>query len=443
MVSSPANGKKGAVRMLALRLTGAGLFVYGFHIAYTIYLSRYWDWWGFHSYPKEDNEFLLAFIISIIPSLWLKSEADRPSMMFMWVIFVVVYVPSIVVSYNISRNPNAEFASLWIALLAGYAIIAFIVRYIPIGVRRIELPPGHAPFLLIGLALLFFIIVLATNGRQINIFAFTDVYKQRAIAGKVEASAIAVYAYWWLSVAFLPFGLIWGLHNSRWLLALICFLAQIIMFGVAGSKLAGLTGFAAPLLYFAAKKQKNYLGISLIWALALLVAGSTANAQTSKSLAGIIISTLLGRTLGVPGLTTVQYYSFFETNPYTYWSHVNFVGLFVDYPYSMPLYYLFGSRLYGSSLLSLNANFWATDGIAAYGLTGIILISILTGFALRTLDEASSHLPASLTIGWALAPAMALANVGLFTTLLSQGLGMMILIALLASPEGGIRNRNG
>jgi hypothetical protein len=423
-----------SINLTLLRMLGACLYVYSFHTAYTVYLARYWDWWGFHSYPKEPREFVIAFAIASLPSIWLKSKADRPSMLFMWVIFVVIYVPSIVVSYNISNNPNLELSLLWIFLLAGFAIMAFIIECAPIGIRRINLPRKHSTGLLVGFGLFFFVIILAVNGRHINIFAFTDVYKQRAIAGKVESSAIASYGYWWLSVALLPFGLLWGLHYRKWLLAITCFMAQIVMFGVAGSKLAGLTAFATPFLYFAAKKKIASFGVFFIWLFALIVAGATFFAQSGQGIAGIVISTLLGRTLGVPGLTTLQYYNFFEINPHTYWSHINFIGLFVDYPYSMPLHYLFGSRLYGSELLSLNANFWATDGVAAFGLIGILLISILAGITLRAIDEASRHMPGCLTVAWALAPAMALSNIGLFTAILSQGLGVMILIAMIASP---------
>jgi hypothetical protein len=414
-----------------VKVAGAILYVIAFEYAYDAYLPRYWSAWGFALYEKSSAELIVAILVAAAPALWLPSRNDRPSTLFMWVIFLIVYVPTIIVSFKITPQLDGLTTQLWFYLLVGFFILTLVTRLAPISVERIVMPGAQSSVFIIGFGLALFALTVATYGASLNVLAFTDIYKQRASVNELAITGPAVYAYWWLSNALLPLGLVWALHHRKPLLFAACFIGQIIMFGVAASKLAGLIAFAGPLLYVFARMFRQAFGAVLVWVAAIVVAGAGALAGGGAGLVSLVVSFLLARTIGIPGLATVQYFKFFSTNDLTYWSHVNIIGLFVQYPYSKPLPYLFGNRLYSQDLLSWNANFWATDGIAALGAPGVLVISVFTGLTFRILDQACRHLDPRVTAAWALAPAMALANIGLFTAIATEGLGIMILAATI------------
>jgi hypothetical protein len=150
------------------------------------------------------------------------------------------------------------------------------------------------------------------------------------------------------------------------------------------------------------------------------------------------------RSFGLAGLATGQYFYFFHHNPYTYYSHIKGISLFVHYPFK----YVLGTELgyyYYNPLVDLTAHFWATDGIAAWGLPGILLISVVFAAICWMIDSlARRHDPrfAGLVIFYA---TYNLANLSLFTTMLSGGLGLLILILYIVPPqaaESGIVNRS-
>lgn len=422
-------GSEAFAIFLAKMLVSA-LYILALDFAYRAYLPKFWGSWGFLYFPKSDGEYVLMFLVALIPAAWLRSENTRPSTLFQLVLYLLVYVPTIVVSFNAVPVLTDRILALWANLLLGTAIIAAITNYLPLYLGRLRLPHNHGPVLIVLFVALMLALVIYANGSNIDIFAFRDIYKHRFAVAKQEAFGPAVYSYWWLSGAILPLGLAWAMHTRNFLLFTVCFVLQIVMFGVSASKAAGLTAFATPLFYIFANMFRKSFGIALIAFFAILVSAAGL-LTTNDGLIGIVISTLLARTIGIPGLTAMQYDDFFSTYGYTYWSHVNIIRLFVDYPYSRDIPYEVGMHFYKNDLLSWNANFWASDGIAAFGLPGIIIISVFAGLTFRVLDQSCKHIDPRVSAAWALTPAMALANVGLFTCLLTDGLGIMILIAFM------------
>lgn len=423
-----------------LKILVAILYCCAFQYAYSAYLPKYWGYWGFKILQKDIIYFVLSIVIATVPVIWMKSANHKPSTLFFWILYIVVYVPTIIVSFNVAPYIGERVLSLWLALLIGFGIMSFITHNAPINLKNITMPVNHFLIIISTITVVLFALIFSAYGSSIDIFAYKDIYKQRFAVAEIEVPSAAVYAYWWLSHAILPLGIVWGLHNKSWVLTFICFVGQILMFGVGASKAAGLSAFISPLMYLFCRAFRTWFGVTLLAFTALLVTLAGQFATDSTSIVGIVVSTLLARTLGIPGLATVQYYDFFEKYGLTYWSQVKGIGWFVDYPYSQDIPYVIGTQLYRNPQLSWNANLWASDGLASAGLPGIILISVVAGFVFRILDQACKHIDPRVTAAWALTPAMALANIGLFTAILTEGLGMMILLALFLPRQVKIDN---
>ena len=89
----------------------------------------------------------------------------------------------------------------------------------------------------------------------------------------------------------------------------------------------------------------------------------------------------------------------------------------------------------------MTAHFWATDGIAALGLFGVLLASGICALLFWVIDSLSQrHDPqaAALVMFYAV---YSLANLSIFTTFLSGGLGLLIILLYLMPPEEIVRLR--
>ena len=138
------------------------------------------------------------------------------------------------------------------------------------------------------------------------------------------------------------------------------------------------------------------------------------------------------RTYGMVGALTGTYYDFFSQNPQTLYSHINVMGMFIRYPYAASI-----GEVIGDSMgfdMNANANFFATDGIAAAGLAGVLLIGAVVGLALRAIDAVVPRANAPLLCGAAGPALISLANSSFFTTLLTSGLMLLVLLCALWRP---------
>lgn len=128
---------------------------------------------------------------------------------------------------------------------------------------------------------------------------------------------------------------------------------------------------------------------------------------------------------------TGVYADFFATNPITYYSHINFISLFVAYPYTMSIGELIGSDALGFAGLNANANFWATDGIAALGIPGIIIIGAIIGFCLLVANSIIAPSERRLSFLAVVPFIMSVTNASFFTGVLTGGGGLLLLLIYL------------
>ncbi|MNY30491.1 hypothetical protein D3C86_1646020 [compost metagenome] len=139
------------------------------------------------------------------------------------------------------------------------------------------------------------------------------------------------------------------------------------------------------------------------------------------------------RTMSMGGLLMLQYYQFFSTHSYTFYSHIRVLRNILDYPYKLELGQEIGVFFYNDETMNANANFWATDGIAAMGLPGVILISIVMSLVLYFMDCISKSHSIKFVVLFLVFNTLSLLNASLFTTLFSGGL-MFVFFILYIMP---------
>lgn len=147
------------------------------------------------------------------------------------------------------------------------------------------------------------------------------------------------------------------------------------------------------------------------------------------------ISVVNMRTFSIPGIAIVQYYDFFLTHAWTLGSQITGLNWILHYPYDYNLPQTLGYYYYGT-LVTANANFWAQDGLASFGVIGLGLSSAIAALVFWILDSVTSGLSMKFLIPALVGIFVSFSNVSLFTTLITGGLGFFILACVLMPRAG-------
>jgi hypothetical protein len=278
---------------------------------------------------------------------------------------------------------------------------------------------------------------------QFRIVSFADIYDVRLGADDVMAGTLLNYPLMWLYGAINPFLMGWGLYHKKMAFFLAGSFGQLIVYGVLGTKASVLSIFFTAGFYFLLRGNRFPFAVKLTWCLAALVAGLclvfVAGDQDPGVLLFMMLSVVMMRMLSLPALAFAQFHGFLQIHPHTYFSHVKGISWLIHYPYgSLSVGGAVGDYYYNDYRMDQTTHFWATDGLASFGLPGVLLISVfcvLVFWMLDSVSERNDPRLAALLISYT---AYNLANVGLFTTLLSGGLGLsMVFLYLMPRPEAG------
>jgi hypothetical protein len=407
--------------------TFSGLFQW----VYISWLSPVWGYFGF-SYHCPDIEYnILANALSIIPSIWMPVALKRPSQLIYWILYVVVYIPSMFVPLFTALQPVSSIALFMLTLFLGHTLIG-ISYFIPLLKYRFKHLPNKIFVTLLSIVLIALTSwVLVIFKGQMRLVSFDKIYSEMRFTAieAMEGSSVN-YAIMWLSGLINPFLMSWGLtYKNKYVLAAGA-LGQVLLYSTAGSKGVLMSGIFIFIFYIILKFKRPLFGLWLTWGCALLLL--MLNLINIAAGSVLVISTLVFmRTFGMTGLLSGLYFDFFQSHPLTYFSHVNIISKLVDYPYQHDIGHELGYYYFNKYELNANAHFWVTDGIAGGGLLGVLIVSILCAGVFWLLDSAArghNIMFVTLLVSYS---AINLGNTSLFITLNSGGLGFSIILLYL------------
>ncbi len=433
------NPTEGNAKQRALVVVAILAYVGCFQWMYVHYLYPMFDYFGYDYNPPGLGYLMLSWILSIVPSLWMPVKLARPSHLAYWVLYITVFIPSMFVPLFAGLNPPTEVSVLMVTLFVGFAIVGanYLLPLFRLRPHKLNLRLFWRGFGCIAVVLTIWLVFVFRH--HIQIVSFEDVGDLRDAANDISEGSSVNYAFMLLTGAINPFLMGYGLYSKRRWMFLAGALGELLVYGVGGGKSAILSILFIPGLYLLTKKSRLRFGPKLVLAaLTLLVVPCLSYALSGYDpgpLHAIVLFVVLMRTLSIGGLATAQYHDFFMRNPLTYYSHIKGVSWFVNYPYKYPVGQEIGVAYAGTTGLDATAHFWATDGIGGLGLPGILLMSVLCALVFWVLDSAAQrHDPrlAALVSSFA---ALNLANISIFTTLLSGGLGLLILLLYLMPEE--------
>ena len=402
-----------------------------FQWMYVYYLYPTWAYLGFDYNPPPNRYLLLAWLLSLFPILWMPLTLVRPSQLAYWVLYITVLIPSMFVPLYMGLNSLNEIAVLMGVLFVGFAITGLSYSLPLLNFRRPNIPSRLFWQIVgaFGIGLAVWMVVVFRH--HIKIVTFSDVADLREAANDVAEGSNVTYAFMTLTGAINPFLMGCGLYYKRWGLFGAGMIGQFLVYSVGGTKGSVVSVLFITGIYLLLKGGAQHFALKFSGAMLALMAGLCAWYYLDGFLPGTILTValfvVLNRTLSINGVLTAQYFDFFQKNPLTYYTHIKGINWLWSYPYRYPVGQEIGLAYAGTTDLDSTAHFWATDGIGGFGLPGILFVSVLCAIVFWILDSAARRQDPRLAALVTTYSAYNLANISLFTTSLSGGLGLLIL----------------
>jgi len=414
------------------------LYVACFHWMYVHFLYPSFEYLGYNYDPPASGYFALSIVLSLSPCLWMPLKLTRPSQLAYWVLYVTVLIPSMFVplyaGYESTREVAVMMAMFFLAfLLTG---LGYLLPLWKLDRTRLRPRTFWRMFGFITIGLTAWLVIVFRHNLQF--VSFNDIYDLRFAANDLADGTLVNYAFMPLTGAINPLLMGYGLFYRRRWIFLLGVAGQLLVYSVLGTKGSVLSILFVPGIYFLLKIKRFSFGLNL--ALASLALIATACLLLSRldpepgTISGIVLFVVFARTLSMGGLLTAQYFDFFLRNPYTYWSHLKVVDWFIHYPYQYGVGQEVGVAYGGTTALNATTHFYATDGIGAAGLAGLVVMGLVSAAVFWMLDSAAQHRDPRLAVLITSYAAFNLANISMFTSLLSGGLGMLMLCLYLLPP---------
>lgn len=405
---------------------------------YIVWLAPTWGYMGIDYSPVEFHYFLTCIIISILPSFWIPLSISRPTMVTYWILYLLTYIPMIV---GVSLSPKFSFIQILLfqlSCLGSFSLTGAGYYFKLIKIKEKYIPKVNFWFVFYSamiLMLLYVVYIFKGNFKLVSPFD-ENLYDLRFLGRDVSnGNKLVGYFTQWLSGAFLPFLLAIGIVYNKKVLILISSIGQIILYSTAANKAFVLSIIYMLGIYYITKKTNKFgvfITFFLIGIIIFLTFTQLYFEDDLKLIFFPVASIILMRTLSISTINAINYYDFFLNNPFTYYSHINIIGTFINYPYGdLALGQVIGTQLGGSTDSNWNANFYITDGFVAMGYFGFIIIGIISGLIFYLIDSLLKFQNIILSVLLITTSSVSLMNVSIFTTLLSGGLLYLVLFLVL------------
>ena len=426
------NIKSTISRSVGLKRIGLTLlYTTSYILAYICFLNKHFDYAGFLLYSRNVFFLLFTCFISIIPIVFYRGGKTISSVISIF-IYVFIYIPSIITFAVGCNTPVSQIVCIQIVLFTMMCLFFFADRFVLIrnfDNRRFAFIPTRIFLILTIVSTLYVLYIYRGN---LQLVSFDNVYEQRFANNIIGTDVFSRYLTSWLTTLFMPICLINGIINKNRNYFIVGCLAGVAMYMATAAKGVILMPVILAGLYFLLSRISIHNIYSyIVLLLSLSIIGLLILFPQPGQIFFYISSLLMWRIVGVGGHLNIWYYDFFLSHPYTYYSHIGPINFLTKaYPYGdLGLGQVVG-RHYWTEDMNANANFWATDGFASYGLIGVIIASLVFMFILIFFNTITKKYNKIFLILIFTPFIMSLLNTSLFSTMWSGG-GIFLILFLL------------
>ena len=418
---------------LLLSLAFAGAFCWNYMKFQVVEFS----WFNVYYTATPLFAWVAAFVIFLIPGIFVPTELVRPSsfavlMQYMLVLMPVCFVPLF------RQEMPLEHCLLLGAVFAAAILVLVAMNKAP---RKILPIPRLRPYVawtaFAAIYLVLNLIVVLTGPRW-QLVSFADVYDIVRQQVKAYNGSAFIYAYMNLAWGMNPFLLAYAMCRKNYKLAAFSSLMEMYLYGYGGFKAMVFVPVLVIGSYLAVRHFRQAASKVVLTFFALTVLTTVAYVR-SPSLLNITINGLYEmRTVGMAGQNAAGFDYFAYNHGFTYWSHLAGVNRLINYRFKEDIGNEVGLIEEGTATQA-NTGFLATDGLAAFGFAGVIIIAFVAGGYFWLVDCTASGHDSAFAVAAFSVPAFVLVNGGFFTSLLSDG-ALLILVLLQFMPLVQERN---
>lgn len=402
--------------------------IYSLALVYCLasYAAAEWPQYGFSYGGLGSLDVALVAGAILLWSLVLPKNIDRPSSLFLVVVYLFLCIPGVVLMVGLDREPDDIYYPLLIVLAIGFAFSCVMARSFSWkGVGRAD-SRYFLDFLLV-VWVIGFVFLIVSYGSVMSFSGLEEIYIQRERGA--ARSLIDGYIQAYFGYVISPALLVFGLFYRRYLLIFAGVSGALTLYMITAEK----AGFIYPVfivVLFSALKSRLRLASSvsfmaILFSVVLFLA-IFLNAEYS---AASFVAWYLGiRSLLFPGAFIAYYADFFGKYGYTYFGHISGISklggapdIFLSDTRWPSLGLLVGEDYLGVPTLNANASFIASDGVASFGYFGVVAAFILFTLFLIVLDWVSRGVNPVLALPILLPLALTLTNGSLFTSMTSFG----------------------
>lgn len=404
-------------------IAGGTLYLYALWWVFGAVISPTYGYDGHIIRPLWITQIVTSWSLAVLPLLYLPSRMLRPSQVILLSLYIMVYAPTqLFIPHYLTRDVG-EIIAFQLALAGCFALLNATYWLKPLELPIPRVSSGIYWLCVTGLTLLLLATLQFTVGLRLQMVSLLEVYTLRE-QFKVEATRLVNYAFAWLGNLVAPFLIAEGLARRKATLIAAAILLQLIMFSLAGSK-AFLFGVGFVLAVYLAclgdPRQLPWRYVGMV-GLGVFVGGWIDVFMGSFLVSGF--GTLRG--VIVPGQLTSYYFDYFSNHPWAQLGDGTLKGL-MPYPYDLPVPNLIAREYFGDPNIVANANIWA-DGYANFGYLGMLIATLILGLTLMLLDAVSKGLSLRFVALALIMPAVSIANSAMLTSLLTQGVGLLIVL---------------
>lgn len=377
--------------------------------------------------------------VAIFCSYIAPSMLKVPSDLFLFVFNILLLAPTLALGLGAVSLGVEQKAMLFSALIFSFLLIRLAGRfgrssellYYRSGMRKSTL---HA---VLFTWLVIYVVLFVKYHSVMRFSSASLMYEQRELTGDVGGlwGYMQLYATYFFSTLLMAH----GLSSKRWRYFTIGGFGYFFMYLVTAEKAILMYPVFIMAVYYIVEKNIKLINAASAF---LLCASVTIfgviflrDIIVFFDLAGFYIFT---RIIVVPSQFILDYYEFFNSNSYTFFSQIRGFDLFVDAPavYSSDprwpqLGWIVGAGFHGIESNS-NATFLASDGLASMGWGGMLIISFIIFVYLVILNFITRGVT---RVFWAIIfsqQAFMLVSGSLFSLMLSFG-GLFYLLFFVSS----------
>lgn len=418
----------------------ASIYALIYNYVYGNYIYNVWGSMCDGAYnPMQLQGYVLYILLTSIPFVFYRGLKTISSAFSLFV-YAFVYVPFVdaLLVNNYPKDVTVSYTLLFFLIMCAF----FMTDKVFLLKRLFKQQKKLMSFdVIIVLTFVLLALALVLNIKQLHFVNFfsesEELYSLRA-----ETQLNGIYIVCWLRAAFLPLLLVYYLNRKSFIGVSVVFVAYLLVFMLDKQKLTIIFPFALTVIYFAyiyynmAFSKNFHIFLFFLFSIVSLIITSLDTSPITLTLGLIIVL----RIQCIAGMELERYFDFFvlHDHPHTYYTHIGIIDKLTGlYPYGEQS---IGQVVAGDGGNS-NAAFWLMDGVAAAGMVGCIIISILFILFKSVMNSLDSRCSVGICVTVLLFGLQAMINMSLMTAIVSNG--FLVLFFLFLFVDVGAIERKG